>query len=198
MSRPKQIYVVCGPGGAGKGTIVQQMLEDDPGLALSRSWTTRTQRKSEPDDAYTFVTREQFDEKIAQDGFLEWAQFLEHRYGTPHPSPDLDSDLILEIEVQGAALVREKAADAVVIMVLPPSRLEQERRMRERGDSDEIVAHRLAKSDAELAAGYVMADLVVVNNDVKVAADEICKLVQRTRTERSQAPLPSTVRKSNA
>ncbi len=185
MSRSKQIYVVCGPGGAGKGTIVQQMLEDNPGLVLSRSWTTRTQRKGEPDDAYTFVTHEQFDEKLAEDGFLEWAQFLEHRYGTPHPPSDLDNDLILEIEVQGAAQVRKKAPDAVVIMVLPPSRIEQERRMRERGDSDEIVAQRLAKSDAELAAGYVLADLVLVNNDVQIASDEICRFVERTRTERS-------------
>ena len=183
MSAAPKIFVVCGPGGAGKGTIVQQMLADDAGLVLSRSWTTRQQRVGEPDDAYTFVTHEQFDQRIADDGFLEWTQFLDNRYGTPHPSPQLPGDLILEIEVNGAAQVRAKSADAVVIMVLPPSRAEQERRMRQRGDPDEIIAQRLAKSDAELAAGYALADLVVVNNDVIAASNEICQLVERTRNE---------------
>ncbi len=183
MTQPGRVYVVCGPGGAGKGTIVQQMLKQNEDLVLSRSWTTRNQREGEADDAYTFVSHEQFAQKIAEDGFLEWAQFLDDRYGTPHPDPQLSGDLILEIEVQGAEQVRAKNPDAVVIMVLPPSRLEQERRMRMRGDPDEIIKLRLAKADAELAAGYILADLVVVNNDVQTAADEIIRLVDRTRNK---------------
>lgn len=178
------IFVVCGPGGAGKGTIVQQMITDDPKLFLSRSWTTRSQRPGESDDAYHFVTAEQFTDRAESGGFLEWAEFLNHRYGTPTPNRASDRDLILEIEVQGAQQVRAKDPSVIVIMVLPPSRAEQERRMRERGDPDEIVTKRLTKSDSELAVGYEMADLIVVNNNVADAAREIGALVERIRIQR--------------
>ena len=123
------VFVICGAGGAGKGTIVDRLLELEDDLYLSRSWTTRPQRAGEPDDAYVFVTPEQFAARIEADGFYEWAQFFEHRYGTPTPETPPGFDLVLEIDVQGAVSVRDRDPDDVVVLVLPPSRAEQERRM---------------------------------------------------------------------
>ncbi len=183
------LYVVCGPGGAGKGTIVAELVARDRKLLLSRSWTTRPRRVGESAEAYTFVTSEEFDAKIESGGFLEWADFFEYRYGTPMPSPDLDRGLVLEIDVQGAVSVRNRDPSALVIMVLPPSRDEQERRMRRRGDPDADVARRLAKADEELAVGYRMADLIVVNRDLSSTVSEIAAFVERTRTQR-QGQIP--------
>ena len=177
-------YVVCGPGGAGKGTIVKELVACDPGLALSRSWTTRPRRVGEAADAYTFVSADAFDARIAAGGFLEWADFFEYRYGTPMPPPDLARDLVLEIDVQGAVSVRDRDPSALVVMVLPPSRAEQERRMRRRGDPDSDVARRLAKADEELAVGYRMADLIVVNRDLTTTVSEIAAFVESTRAQR--------------
>lgn len=177
-------YVVCGPGGAGKGTIVKELVARDPGLALSRSWTTRPRRVGEAAEAYTFVSAEEFDARIADGGFLEWADFFEYRYGTPMPPPDLAQDLVLEIDVQGAVSVRNRDPSVLVIMVLPPSRVEQERRMRRRGDPDSDVARRLAKADEELAVGYRMADLIVVNRDLATTVADIAAFVDRTRSRR--------------
>ncbi|WP_419841635.1 guanylate kinase [Candidatus Poriferisodalis sp.] len=181
------VYVVCGPGGAGKGTIVAALVAQDPALVLSRSWTTRPRRVGESAEAYTFVTDEQFDAAIAANGFLEWADFFEYRYGTPMPPADIDRDLVLEIDVQGAVSVRERDPGAQVIMVLPPSRAEQERRMRRRGDPESEVVRRLAKADQELAVGYRMADLIVVNRDIAGTVDEIAAFVGRVRSRREQS-----------
>ncbi|WP_428121515.1 guanylate kinase [Candidatus Poriferisodalis sp.] len=178
------LYVVCGPGGAGKGTIVAELVARDPTLLLSRSWTTRPRRVGESAEAYTFVMEEEFDARIAEGGFLEWADFFEHRYGTPMPPRDLDRDLVLEIDVQGAVSVRNRDPAALVIMVLPPSRAEQERRMRRRGDPDSEVFRRLVKADEELPVGYRMADLIVVNRDIGSTVDEIAAFVDRTRSQR--------------
>ncbi len=185
MSDPAPIvFVVCGAGGAGKGTLVDRLVNEDDRLWLSRSWTTRPQRPGEPDDAYVFVSPEEFGARIAADGFYEWAQFFEHRYGTPTPDTPPGCDLVLDIDVQGAVSVRNRDTDAVVVLVLPPSRAEQERRMRKRGDDDEHVAKRLAKSDGEEEIGRELADLVVVNHDVDQAVAEIRDLIAATRSAR--------------
>ena len=184
-------YVVCGPGGAGKGTIVKELVTVDPGLLLSRSWTTRPRRVGEAADAYTFVSAEEFDARIAAGGFLEWADFFEYRYGTPMPPTGLEQDLVLEIDVQGAVSVRNRDPSVLVIMVLPPSRAEQERRMRRRGDPESDVARRLAKADEELAVGYRMADLIVVNRDVASTVAEIAAFAARIRSRRAD-PTPGS------
>lgn len=174
-------FVICGAGGAGKGSIVSALIERDPTLWLSRSWTTRPRREGEPETAYVFVERDEFEQRIANDGFLEWAQFFEHLYGTPIPEAPDGCDVVLEIDVQGAIQVREVDPDAVVVLVLPPSREEQRRRMQHRGDSDEHVAKRLAKSDAEEEIGYTLADLIIVNDDLDRAVGEVEALIARHR-----------------
>ena len=116
------IFIVSGPGGVGKGTIVRALVQRDPRLWLSRSWTTREQRPGEADDAYVFTTRDQFERRIQTGGFLEWTNFLDNYYGTPSPDPVAGADTVLEIEVDGARQVKALHPDATLIFVLPPSR----------------------------------------------------------------------------
>jgi len=179
------VFVVCGAGGVGKGTIVAELVSRDASLHLSRSWTTRGQRAGEADDAYVYVTEEEFEARIAKNGFFEWASFFDHRYGTPTPSVPEGSDLLLEIDVQGAVAVRLREPAAVVVLVLPPSRSEQANRMRIRGDEEDHIAQRLATSDAEEAAGRELADLVVVNAELDAAVDVVESFLGEVRRQRS-------------
>ena len=179
------IIVLSGPGGVGKGSIAAALVRRDPSLWLSRSWTTRPQRAGEPDDAYEVVIRETFEARLAAGGFLEHTEFLGNYYGTPTPSPPPGHDLLLEIELDGAQQVRKVYPHALVVFVLPPSREEQERRLRGRGDSQEKVAERLAKAEHEEPIGRALADHLVVNDDLERAVDEIACLIEAARKERA-------------
>lgn len=150
-------------------------------LWLSRSWTTRARRHGEPEDAYHFVDREIFEATAAQDGFLEWNTVFGHLYGTP--VPESDRDVLLEIDVQGARDVRARYPDAVVVLVIPPSRAVQEQRLRARGDEEETIARRLAGADEEERTGRELADHVVVNDDLGRAIDEVVGIVESYREE---------------
>jgi len=175
------IIVVSGPGGVGKGTIVAELVQRDPRLWLSRSWTTRDRRPSETDEAYVFTTTEDFEARIAGGGFLEWTEFLGNYYGTPTPDPGDDRDLVLEIEVDGAQQVKRVHPDAMLIFVLPPSRDEQERRLRKRGDQSDKVLARLKKAEEEEPVGKALADHVVVNDDLERTIDEMLSIINTTR-----------------
>ncbi len=175
------IVVLSGPGGVGKGTIVRRIVERDPRLWLSRSWTTRQQRPGEPDDSYVFATREDFERRLAAGGFLEHTEFLGNYYGTPTPEAPEGQDVLLEIEVDGARQVRSRHPEALLIFVLPPSREEQERRLRGRGDPEEKVRQRLKKAEDEEPIGLAMADHVVVNDDLDRTVGEIVALLDRYR-----------------
>ncbi|CAB4886967.1 unannotated protein [freshwater metagenome] len=179
--RQPLIIVVSGPGGVGKGTIVEALVKRDPNLWLSRSWTTREQRPGERDDAYYFATREKFEQRIAAGGFLEWTEFLGNFYGTPNPETTQGRDVVLEIEVNGARQVKSLLPDAVLIFVLPPSRAEQERRLRGRGDADQKVAERLRKAEDEEPIGMSLADHVVVNDDLERTIDEMLAIIGHRR-----------------
>lgn len=178
------IVIVSGPGGAGKGTIVQSLIERDPLLWLSRSWTTRHQRDGESDDAYVFVTRSEFEERIAENGFLEWTEFLGNLYGSPMPKVGDGRDIVLEIELNGAQQVKIKHPDAILVFVRPPSREEQQRRLQGRGDPEHHVVERLKKAEDEEREGAEIADVVVVNDDLGRAVGEIEQIIRAARAIR--------------
>ena len=175
------IVVIFGPGGVGKGTLVTKLLDRDPNLWLSRSWTTRPRRPAESDDAYNFVDRAAFEERIAADGFLEWAEFLGHLYGTPTPDPPPGKDVVLEIDLQGAEQVKDRYPEALIVLIQPPSRQVQEERLRKRGDAEEQIAKRLALAEHEEARGREIAHHVVVNDDLIRATDEVAGILETHR-----------------
>src|SRR5271155_3730833 len=180
------VVVVSGPSGSGKSTLVERIMELS-GTMASVSCTTRPRRATEATGkCYDFVTEAQFDEMVQRGDFLEYARvFGKHSYGTPKKWLDVARerglDLVLEIDVQGAAQVKKKLPEAVAIFILPPAREELERRLRSRGmDSDEEIARRLAKARAEISA-YQTYDYCVVNDDLALAGREVLAIVTALR-----------------
>ena len=184
MSAKALIVVLIGPGGVGKGTVALRLLELDPRLWLSRSWTTREPRPAETGDEYFFVSREVFEAAIDQDFFYEWAEFHGNLYGTPVPAPPPGRDVLLEIEVQGARQVREREGNAVIVLLTPPSMELLESRLRGRGDLEEHVRTRLTSTRDELEAGRELADYVLVNDSVERVSHEILSILEGLRQTR--------------
>ena len=181
------VLIVSGPSGSGKSTLVQRILQM-PGTMASRSCTTRPRRTTESSGkCYDFVTESEFEAMVSRGEFLEHARvFGKHSYGTPKKWLDVSRekglDLVLEIDVQGAAQVKEKLPESMAIFILPPSRAELERRLRSRGqDSDEEIARRLAKARAEIEAFGKYYDYCVVNEDVERAGREVEAIVTALR-----------------
>lgn len=174
------IVVVSGPGGVGKGTVVAHLIEHDPTLWLSRSWTTRPPRPNEADDAYVFVTREEFLAHRDAGGFLESAEFLGELYGTPVPDPEQVPEghhIVLEIDVQGARQISRSHPDALLVFIDAPSAAEQERRLRGRGDPPDRVAERLAAAGEEREEALALGMERLVNDDVAATAEALARLI---------------------
>ena len=173
-----RLFVVSGPSGVGKGTVISKMMEKDPSLWKSVSATTRKPREGEVDGVdYYFVKRSDFERAAEGGGFLEWAEYSGNLYGTPASSVqahlDAGENVILEIEVQGAMQVRKSAPEAVLVFVKPPSMDELERRLRGRGsESEEAMASRLEAARMELSR-EMEYDYVFVNDDIDTTVDEM-------------------------
>ena len=180
------IIVVSGPGGVGKGTIVNRLVACDPRLWLSRSWTTRDRRDGESPDAYVFCSAKEFEERIQSNGFLEWTEFLGNYYGTPAPDNSAieGRDVVLEIELDGARQVKQQYPEAILIFLLPPSREEQERRLRGRGDANDKIYARLKKAEAEEPVGRAIADHVLTNDDLEQTVDDMLTVIVNERSRR--------------
>src|SRR5256885_9740993 len=181
------VLIVSGPSGSGKSTLVQRVLQM-PRTMASRSCTTRMRRTTEASGkCYDFVTTEEFEAMVSRGEFLEYARvFGRHSYGTPkkwlEESRAKGLDLVLEIDVQGAAQVKEKLPESVAIFILPPSRAELERRLRSRGqDSDGGIARRLARARAAIETFGTYYDYCVVNEDVERAGREVESIVTALR-----------------
>jgi len=183
--------VISGPGGVGKGTIVRRLVDRDPTLWLSRSWTTRARRPGEDPDAYRFVDRAAFEARIAAGGFLEWAEFLGELYGTPVPEAPAGADVVLEIDVQGARQVLARDPDALALFLDAPSRAEQAARLQGRGDRPDQVARRLAKAAEEEAAAAELDLVAVVNDDLERTVEELERLIAVARAARGRGGGPT-------
>ena len=170
-------FIICGPSGVGKGTVVSRLLEADPTLYFSVSATTRAPRAGEADGVhYHFLTRERFQEWIDAGDFLEHAQFVGNFYGTPRryvdEAMDQGRDVLLDIEIQGAEQVKRKRPETVRIYVAPPSWAELERRLVGRGtDAPEKIRERVEKAEYEMSFAPRF-DTVIVNDDLPAALAE--------------------------
>jgi guanylate kinase len=176
--REPLVLIVSGPSGSGKSTLVQKILEL-PGTMLAVSSTTRPPRKTESNGKwYNFISEAEFRMMIERGEFLEYAQvFGKNWYGTPrkalNEALEQRKDLVLEIDVQGAQQVKEKMPGAVAIFVIPPSRQDLERRIRERGlDSEDEIRRRLDRARQEMLS-YKSYDFAVVNDDLERAGREV-------------------------
>ena len=184
--RKGTLYVFTGPSGAGKGTLLNLLRAQDDRLYYSISATTRAPRAGETNGVqYYFLTREQFERKIAQNAFLEHACYVDNYYGTLEAPVEqkLDEgyDVILEIEVQGAMQVHEKRPDAVMVFIAPPSFEELTARLRGRGTEDEDkVQKRLATAREELSQKDSF-DYVIINDKIDRALDEIRSILSARR-----------------
>lgn len=179
------IFIVSGPGGVGKGTIVKELVARDPDLWLSRSWTTRPRRPGEDPNAYTFVTPEEFNARVDAGGFLEWVEFLGNCYGTPTPEAPPGKDLLLEIELVGAKVVHARHPEATIVLVVPPSIEVQRERLRGRGDPPERIEERVEKGRREMETGRKIANEIVVNDDLETAVQALADIVSRYRSRQT-------------
>jgi guanylate kinase len=177
------LFVVTGPSGVGKGTLITRLMETLPDLELSVSATTRSPRAGERDGVhYHFMSDEQFEECVQAGQFLEHARYADHRYGTlrseVEPRLERGRSVVLEIEVQGARQIRDSMPAAVRVFIAPPSAADLRRRLERRGtDQPEEIDRRLAEAERELGARDEFAH-VVVNEDVESASAALLSLVR--------------------
>ena len=185
------VFVVSSPSGGGKGTLIKRVLEVVPNLSYSVSYTTRAPRNGEVEGReYFFVNRKQFEEMVAAGDFLEWANVHGNLYGTAKrqlaAQTDSGLDLVLEVDVQGAANVRELPLDAVSIFILPPSYETLRQRLIQRGtDGPEQLEVRLRNAPDELRQ-YATFDYVIINDDVERATKQLAAIIDAERARRQR------------
>lgn len=180
--RKGNLFVLSGPSGAGKGTLVKRVLQRIPDAWVSVSATTRKPRPGEVDGKdYYFLDQPRFDELVSQNGFLEWACVHGNSYGTlrsrVQDHMNAGGQVILEIDVQGAFQVKKAMPEAHLIFVEPPSLEELERRLRGRGtETEEVICKRMKTAEVELAQ-KMEYDVQVVNDELERATDELVSYI---------------------
>ncbi len=180
------LIVLSGFSGAGKGTLVKELMKTYGNYALSISMTTRKPREGEVHGReYFFTERESFEEKIAQNGLIEYAEYCGNYYGTPRDYVEemlaAGRDVLLEIEIQGMHKVKKMFPDMLTLFVTPPSIAELEKRLRGRGtETEEVIRKRLARA-AEEAKGMEDYEYLVVNDDLQECVEEIHRIVKAAK-----------------
>ena len=183
------VFIISAPSGSGKSTLVNRLMTEVPGLTFSVSCTTRAPRGSEVSgQAYDFIDRSEFERRIAADEFLEFAEVFGNYYGTHSSALDKAKadgvDLVLDIDVQGAAQLKKRIPDAVTIFVLAPSREILEQRLRARSqEREEIIRRRLVDAAREIR-NYSLYDYVLVNDDLTLAVETLKSIVKAERVRR--------------
>ena len=190
MQNKGTLVVISGPSGSGKGTVVKRLREIMPEVSLSVSATTRAPREGEVDGReYYFITRDDFEDMVADGEILEFTSYCGNYYGTPKKEAERITgegrDLILEIEVDGASQIKRMVPDSVTIMLIPPSASILEGRLRGRGtETEQVIANRLAraKEEIKLATSY---DYVVVNEEggIDACAETIRDIIRAERNK---------------
>ncbi len=181
------LFVVSAASGTGKTTVVERLVQCVPDLAMSRSYTSRAARAGEADGIdYNFITRSRFQEMIAADAFLEWADVFGNFYGTGAADAERDlqagKDLVLVIDVQGARQVRRRTPDTVGVFVLPPSYAVLEQRLRGRSADPEAAMQRRLQTARDEVAAFAEYDYVVVNDELDACVDRMRAIVLAERT----------------
>ena len=180
------LIVVSGFSGAGKGTLMKELINTYDNYALSVSMTTRKPRAGEEEGkSYFFVDRETFERTIEMDGLIEYACYCDNYYGTPREYVEacLDNgrDVILEIEIQGALKVKEKFPDALLLFIMPPSAKELRRRLEGRGtESDEVICQRISRA-AEEAEGIENYEYIIINDKLDECVKEMHSIINAAR-----------------
>ena len=183
------VFIISAPSGSGKSTLVRWLMQRDPKLLFSVSYTTRQPRGAEkPGESYHYISREVFEERIAKGEFLEWAEVFGNYYGTHcsivERAEAEGRDLLLDIDVQGAQQLKNALPDAVSIFVLAPSREVLEKRLKSRSeDSDAVIQNRLRKAADEIR-NYTKYDYVLVNDDLSRSTETLAAIITAERVRR--------------
>ena len=183
------IFIISAPSGSGKSTLVSKVLQRDTQLRFSVSYTTRKPRgREKPGENYIYISRSEFEERMANGEFLEHAEVFGNYYGTNRNTLDQSrqegKDVVLDIDVQGARQLKSKIPEAVSIFILAPSRDILEQRLRRRSeDSEEVIQRRLRDASAEIA-NYKQYDYVVVNHRLEESVDTLASIIKAERVRR--------------
>lgn len=194
LQRQGFLIVLSGPSGSGKNSVMNAVFPTIPNLKYSISVTTRPPRKGEQDGVnYFFRTEEEFEQLIAEERLLEWATFVGHRYGTPKDFVNEQimngNAVIMDIDIQGAAQIREKMPEAVFVFLLPPTWDELRQRLLRRGsDTEETISKRLLKSQEEI--GHIVDyDYFIINDDLAKAAEQLRHIIMSEWSKTSRVDL---------
>ena len=185
------VFVISAPSGSGKSTLVSGLLKTFPDLLFSISYTTRAPRGNEqPGEGYYYISREEFEQRIARDEFLEYAEVFGNYYGTHRGILDearaKGRDLVLDIDVQGARQLKGQIPDAVSIFILAPSREILEQRLRNRSEDPEPVIQRRLREAAEEIRNYTAYHYIVVNQEVGASVETLASIVRAERVRRDR------------
>jgi guanylate kinase len=185
------VFIISAPSGSGKSTLVEHLMQRVPSLTFSVSYTTRPARAHERDgEHYHFISRPEFEQRIARDEFLEWAEVFGNYYGTHRGELEraiaAGQDLVLDIDVKGARQLKKRIPEAVSIFILPPSRKILEQRLRTRSQDTEPVIERRLREAAEEIRNYQQYDYVLVNREVESSAQRLVSIVTSARSRREK------------
>ena len=185
------VFIISAPSGSGKSTLVHKLLETVPGLTFSISYTTRPPRPTEVNgEDYNFISKQEFEERLERNEFLEYAVVFGNYYGTNRCSLEAAThegkDLVLDIDVQGARQLKVAIPEAISIFVLPPSRQVLEQRLRARSqDSEEVIQRRL-RGAAEEVRNYTQYDYVLINRELEEASTRLAAIVRAERLRKAR------------